>query len=247
MTEAHIPATPRPAATLLLLREAPLEVLMVRRNSRGTFASALVFPGGVLSDEDGADAWRGLIDWSGADGAERDLRIAALRETFEETGILAILDADGAVTTFQPDTANAPFINVVRASGGVLPLDRLVHFAHWITPEKAPKRFDTHFYLLAAPDCDHACSDGAETVALEWRGPRDVLDAEPALPFATRLNLTRLAESDSLAHALEAASARPRFTVLPQFVQREDGAFVCIPAEAGYGITETARTGTLPG
>lgn len=233
--------TPRRAASLLMLRETPLEVLMVRRSSKGSFGSALVFPGGVLATEDEDRAWEDLIEDGDDPQNDRGLRIAALRETFEETGILPIVDRDGILTTFQPEAADRPFMDIVRSSGGRLPLDQLVHFGHWITPEAAPKRFDTHFFLLSAPNCDHARCDGHETVAVEWRTAANVIATETCLPFPTRLNLSRLGESPDIDHALAAAGARERFTVLPKVVKREGGTFVVIPEAAGYGITEEQR------
>jgi len=131
---------------------------------------------------------------------------------------------------------------LVAATGGKLPLGALAHFGHWITPEGPPKRFDTHFFLAEAPAGQEATCDGGETVALEWVTPCDVLaraaDGDLSILFPTRMNLKRLAESETVAEAIAAARARPRFTVMPRPERREGGTAVVIPAEAGYGVTE---------
>jgi 8-oxo-dGTP pyrophosphatase MutT (NUDIX family) len=245
MSEPDHPAIPRLSATVLLVRDDPFEVLMVRRSTRRSdaFSAALVFPGGVVDPEDEARSWIDLAH--GGDDLpdrERALRVAACRETFEEAGILLADDAIGACPA-----AGQTFPAFVQAAGARLRLDRLVHFAHWITPSSAPRRFDTHFYLCRAPDGAEAMCDGSETVALEWVSPRLLLDRAAAktehVVFPTRMNLRRLAESADVDGALAAARARPRFTVEPRTERRGDTLVVVIPAEAGYGVTEDVRPG----
>jgi 8-oxo-dGTP pyrophosphatase MutT (NUDIX family) len=239
------PATLRLAATMLLLRDDPFEVLMVRRSERhgDQFSSALVFPGGVVDPEDRDVAWLDHVE--GAEGLsdeERALRIAGCRETFEEAGILLARDAQGACPVPGAAIGGQSFHALIRALDARLVLDDFAHFAHWITPEMAPRRFDTHFFLCRAPDGAEAVCDGQETVALEWGEPAELLRranaGETHIVFPTRVNLMRLAESRDVASALAAARARPRFTVLPQPVRHESGLTVVIPAEAGYGVTE---------
>ncbi len=235
----------RLAATVLLVRDGPFEVLMVRRNDRGPFASAIVFPGGVVEPADRSDAWRPYLDGAeGLDAEERALRIAAIRETFEETAILLATNAGGGAAPIC-DASERSFLELVREHGLRLQLDALVPFAHWITPTMMSKRFDTHFYLAAAPMDGQAVCDGAETVAVEWTSPQAALAraqaGERSILFPTRLNLGRLAESDDSASALEAARQRPSFAVLPQPQERSDGLAVVIPVEAGYAETEDFR------
>lgn len=241
-TPAPRPVEPRGAATILVLRDDPFEVLMVRRHDSGMFASALVFPGGVIEDADRDPAWLDLVDDGDMfDDDARALRIAAYRETFEETALLLAHEADGnAVPCRSPDVSE--FRTVVAESGGKLRLGALAHFGHWITPVGAPKRFDTHFFLCAAPAGQDAKCDGSETVALEWVVPRDALAraaaGERSILFPTRLNLKRLAESDSVASAIATARNRIPFTVLPRAERRDGGTLVVISSEAGYGETE---------
>jgi 8-oxo-dGTP pyrophosphatase MutT (NUDIX family) len=225
------------AATILLLRDDPLEVLMVRRSKGSHFSSALVFPGGVVDPEDSSQLW--IAHVAGADALpahERALRIAACREAFEEAFVFV---GEGA-----PGDREGDFLERVRDAGASLALDRLHRFAHWITPKMARKRFDTHFYLCAAPaDAAPQC-DGSETVAMEWVRPHEALEraerGEQSFLFPTLMNLKRLSESESVASAIAAAQARPIFTVTPRVERREQGDVIVIPEEAGYGVTEHA-------
>lgn len=233
----------RPAATILLLRDDPFEVLMVRRHAKTFFSSALVFPGGMVDADDRSEEWLPLVEGAETlDEDERALRIAAIRETFEEVSILLarLPDGDCASPCETPTTAH--FRHVVRASGGKLMLGELAHFGHWVTPDDSPRRYDTHFFLAGAPLGQEAVCDGGETVALEWVTPSEALaraDAgERAIMFPTRLNLLRLAESADARAALSTAAQRPPFTVHPRVEVREGGAAVVIPHEAGYGVTE---------
>jgi 8-oxo-dGTP pyrophosphatase MutT (NUDIX family) len=236
------PVAPRLAASLLVVRDDPFEVLMVHRNDRGQFASALVFPGGVVEAADRSEDWLDHLDGADdLDEEERALRIAGVRETFEETAVLLAEGADGLAPP-RDDGSGRAFLDLVRAHELRLKLDTIAPFAHWITPETAPKRFDTHFYVAKAPiGCEAVC-DGAETVRVEWASPREVLArakvGERSILFPTRLNLGRLAESADSASALEAARRRPAYTVTPRPERREGGLAVVIPAAAGYAETE---------
>lgn len=237
-----VPVVPRPAATILVIRDDPFEVLMVRRHSEAYFSSALVFPGGLVDPGDRDPAWLELIEGADAfDEGERALRIAAYRETYEEAAILAARGATGTCPA-PADAAGVPFHDIVRATGGKLDLAGLERFGHWVTPATAPKRFDTHFFLCAAPSGQEAVCDGGETVALEWIAPRDAIAraeaGERSILFPTLSNLRRLVESETVAEAMAAARRRPPFTVHPRAEKREGGMAVVIPAEAGYPVTE---------
>jgi len=238
------PATPRPSATMLILRDDPFEVLMVVRHADQDFSSAMVFPGGLVDLADSDPAW--LPHITGADGLsdlERALRIAAMRETFEETGLFLGRGRDGQWL----DTVEAAgsFLDTVARAGAVLDLGQLVHFGHWITPELALRRYDTHFFLAAAPGGQIACCDGREAVEAVWLEPTVVLQqaqtGQRDLPFPTRLNVRRLAGSDTLADAMAKAAERTVFTVLPHMERRPGGVRVTIPEEAGYDETEEFR------
>lgn len=261
MAETHpAHAAPRLAATLLLIRDDPFDVLMVRRHSRAVFASALVFPGGAVDPGDCDDAWLALV--TGAEGLsarDRAIRIAAARETYEEVALSLAVDPEGIPRRLrggneqtaegdrvrEDEKAPTPsaFRDAVAAADAHLELAELVPFGHWITPEGEPRRFDTHFLIAAAPEGQEAVSDGGETVSLEWVQPAEMVArahaGERAIMFPTLMNLMRLAESDNVADALRAARDRPAFTVHARIEQRGDGSRrIVIPAEAGYAATE---------
>ncbi|MBB5633363.1 8-oxo-dGTP pyrophosphatase MutT (NUDIX family) [Cryobacterium mesophilum] len=235
-TEDSADPVPRSSATVLLLRDDPFEVLLVTRAARGAFASALVFPGGAIDPGDHDPAWRESA--SGFDELaddERALRIGAVREVWEETGILL---ADGPA----PVRDGREFRDAVTAAGARIRLDALTHFGHWITPIAEARRFDTHFFLAAVSPDTVAVPDGAETLVAEWMPPAVALalaqSGERPIIFPTMMNLARLAESGSSVEALAAARARSRFTVQPEIVTEPDGARrITILPEAGYPVT----------
>lgn len=234
------PSIPRTAATVLVLRDDPFEVLMLRRHARATFPSMLVFPGGVVDPGDSEPIWDDLVSGdAGLTAEQRAIRIAGVRETWEESGLL-IAHHGGK---HPGSDASTPFPAVARGAGnGRIAVDELQHFAHWVTPELEPKRFDTRFYLVRAPEDQIARADGGETLEHRWVSPRELLERtgsdEPPLMFPTRLNLLRLAESENSEQAFAAARQRPRFTVRPTVERVTDGIVVSIPAETGYPVTE---------
>jgi 8-oxo-dGTP pyrophosphatase MutT (NUDIX family) len=236
----------RPAATVLLLRDAPaFEVLMVKRHHQIDFAAgALVFPGGKSHGGDEDPRWRDLAtgwDAVGADGAA--LRIAAIREAYEEAGVLLARDAAGAFYVGEAAVEvraavaedRISFMDVVGDLGLKLDLAALTIFARWITPRLMPKRFDTWFYAAHAPDAQLAICDGREAVDAEWIAPAQALDMAAAgarkVIFPTRMNLQLLAESASPADAIARAKTRPLVTVEPWV----EGQGLRIQPDAGYG------------
>jgi 8-oxo-dGTP pyrophosphatase MutT (NUDIX family) len=237
-------AVPRLAATLLLLRDDPFEVLMVRRHAKAVFASALVFPGGAIEPGDYDNSWRQLIDDpDGLNRDERALRIAAIRETWEETGVLAAQRSEGHEDARLAPAQGKSFRDVVEAGGSRLALNLIQPFGHWVTPEQEPRRFDTHFFIARMPSEQLAVSDGAETVDIEWVNPTAAVARTAAgdrsIIFPTLMNLGRLAESDDTSSALASAASRPHFTVRPRILTRADGSrMIVIPDEAGYALTE---------
>jgi 8-oxo-dGTP pyrophosphatase MutT (NUDIX family) len=254
------PKTPRLAATVLLVRDRPggLEVFMVERHHQIDFATgALVFPGGKLDESDADPRWRARCGESLVrDDAARALRVAAIRETFEECGVL-LARARGARALVTPSSAGRPdedFLALVERADLLLACDLLVPFAHWITPAMVPKRFDTHFFLAAAPEDQLALHDGRESVDSLWISPRAALaEAEAGrrtIIYPTLMNLVRLAESLDVAAALERARAQRIVTVQPALARGADGRpALSIPADAGYPALprELARFASVPG
>jgi 8-oxo-dGTP pyrophosphatase MutT (NUDIX family) len=223
--------TARPAATVLLVRDGPdgLQVFMVVRHHKIDFASgALVFPGGKVEDDD--------ISLAGGD-TELASRVAAIRETFEECGVM--LAPPRAADAPTPAAPGAGFRELLDARDWRSALEALTPFAHWITPPILPKRFDTRFYIVAAPPDQAAAHDGGEAVDSVWIEPARALaeaaEGRRTLVLATRLNLELLGQSASAAEAIAAAAARRIVTVEPQANKTESGYRLTIPLEAGYG------------
>lgn len=245
------PVPAQPSATVMLVRDAPrFEVLMVKRHHQIEFASgALVFPGGKLEDSDGDPAWNASV--TGAEGLsdlERALRICAIREAFEESGILLAEDEGDVADPIEVRAAagrddvasgRVGFLAFVARLGMKLDLSAMTPFAHWITPAAMKKRFDTRFYLMAAPPDQVAACDGYETVDAEWITPGEALRlseaGERTILFPTRLNLGLLAASTSTATAMAEAAGRPVRPVEPDIVRENGSVLVSIPADAGYG------------
>lgn len=244
----------RPAATILLVRDQPaFEVLMVKRHHQIDFAAgALVFPGGKTASSDHDPAWADHVQgWADVEADERPLRIAAIREAYEEAGIIFARRTDGSAFEGDERAANAraavergeaSFLELVRDLDLKLDLNALTVFARWITPNMMPKRFDTWFYVAVASDRQLAVCDGHETVDAEWIDPAEAIRlaaaGERTVIFPTRMNLQLLAEASSAADAVDRASARTLVTVEPQIVHREGGGVLKIPIEAGYGDVE---------
>lgn len=261
MTERSASAgVPAPlATTILLLRDgaAGLEVLMVTRHAATVFAGgALVFPGGRVDPDDGApETLARCRPVEGLAPAEMALRVAGIRETFEEAHVLLArvrgetgLITAPALATLEAGLAGSlghpPVFADLLASGAIeLATDRLVPYAHWITPVGRPKRFDTYFFLAEAPSDQQAIYDGHEAVAAAWFTPSTALAEAAAerarLIFVTKVNLMRLGESgDTTAAALAAAKARPVVAICPEVFETPAGWRIRISADSGYGAIE---------
>ena len=255
------PSTTRLAATILMLRDGAegLEVFMVVRHHEIDFAAgALVFPGGKLAagDEDPRVRLR-CTGIAGLAPEQITLRVAAIREAFEECGVLlarargeqrllgpARLAALGPRYRKALDQGDLGIADMLETEDLELACEELVPFAHWITPAFMPKRFDTHFYLAVAPAEQLAVHDGTELVDSLWLRPAHALSQASAgvhtLVPATELNVKKLGFSDSVGAALRATRAQPVITVVPEVVKGPQGMRLVIPAEAGYGVTEFA-------
>ncbi len=227
--------------------------MLVRNRVVDFAAGALVFPGGKNDAQDADPSWDALAPVQATHPA-RPYWVAAMRETFEETGLL--LAHTGAhrqpiepgraaqlTATLQTRVSGGEllFADLIKAEGLRLATDQLVPFAHWVTPETMPKRFDTHFFLAVAPAGQIAVHDGGETVESLWVAPRQAIrDAEAGkrtLVPATTLNLELLAKSDSVADAFTNARARRIVTVMPRVTKADGGVRISIPADAGYDTT----------
>ncbi len=232
-----------PASSILLIRDGVggLEVLMIERAKTMRFApGALVFPGGKVDRADFDHwRWRRFLKHNRKQFRDEAFRIAALRELYEETHIL--LDEKPGHPNLPKGMAFEKLLQVYRPQ---LSASKLEPFAHWVTPETMPKRFDTYFFL--APDDGHLEDfDGEEAVSAHWLSPRKVLsdwesDKVP-LMFPTRLNLMKLARSSTVEAALQATKQQPVVRVLPKLKRDRNGIDLSILREAGYGVTKATE------
>jgi glyoxylase-like metal-dependent hydrolase (beta-lactamase superfamily II)/8-oxo-dGTP pyrophosphatase MutT (NUDIX family) len=228
MTRQH----PRPAATLVLLRDAAQgpEVFMVERSHAADFvAGAYVFPGGAVDDADAhPDMQARVLGLSDAAASRRlglsangvGYWVAAVRECFEEAGILLAADRDGAPIAPERmlalegyrDRLNAGeigFLEFLEREALYLPCDRIAYFAHWITPPARSRRYSTRFFVALAPAGQVGSHDAGETVSHTWIRPAAALErfeqGTLTLVNATRDALSRLADFREARVALEAA------------------------------------------
>lgn len=252
---------PIPAATVLLLRDAPaFEVLMIERHAAIGFAGgALVFPGGRVDPGDRDPAWTdhatGLVD------AIAPAQIAAAREAFEEVGILlarrrgevALIDGAHAAALSplrkQVEKDDARFLAMIREEKLALACDTLRLFAHWVAPPGLHKRFDTLFFAAACPLEQAPLEDGDEATEALWIAPAAALAARDAdtrkIIFPTACNLELLGVSDSIDSAFSFAARRPIRPVQPDVVTRDGVSYLTIPGDLGYPVTEERLDRTL--
>ena len=201
MSRENRSVKPLPAATVTLVRDAPrgLEVLMLQRSHSLKFMPGVyVFPGGALDAADSSPEMQAMCAGLEDEAASRALGVerggiaywvAAIREAFEEAGILLAYDASGNMVSLHGDAAEryrahrsslderrGDFGAIVREEGLRLAVDRLTYFGHWITPVSAPRRYDTRFFLAVAPERQEARHDNYETIAQVWVRPQEALD-----------------------------------------------------------------------
>ena len=239
-----------PAATLVIFRNCPEggppQLLMVQRSKEMRFAGgAAVFPGGRVDDAD-----RELADAHGAhdEDSREELaaRIASVRETLEETGLVVGLHQRPNLEEARAARAHLLEIGtlgpVLEAMNWTLDLDGLVPFARWRPKHKEIRVFDTRFYLanLGTGAVD-LLVDATENTRLFWTGAAEALDhadnGRISVIFPTRRNLERLAQFGSFDEAVAHVDQYPSRMITP-FVTEEDGArWLRIPADAGYPVT----------
>ena len=228
---AHI--VPRPAATLILLRDgdAGPEIFMLKRSPSAAFvANAYVFPGGGLdaADHKALDRVTGLTKADanrrlGVDAGGLAYWVAAVRECFEEAGILIATHESGE--PLDPERANALAVHREAVNAGTLafgellareklaiPAERIAYFSHWVTAPGRPRRFSARFFVARAPQGQHGSHDQGETVASEWVRPHLALErcskGEIELVHPTRISLTEMAAFERADAAFEFARSR---------------------------------------
>jgi 8-oxo-dGTP pyrophosphatase MutT (NUDIX family) len=268
---------PRPAATVILARDRPqgtFEVLMLKRNLNSDFVGgAYVFPGGAVDLDDATDEASTLcigLDDARASvllGVERGglgYWIACLRELFEEAGLLFAQRADGSPLDMADPATTARFVehrrtvndrsrrflDVIKEEGLLLDLDELSYFAHWITPQGSPRRYDTRFFVAAAPPDQVPVHDDIELVANTWVTPGEALERhrrdemELILPTIRNLQaIDRFSSSRDLLDAARRATDVP--TVEPRIVVDGHGFRILLPGDAGFDDPDVGDAGAL--
>ena len=224
------PAPAKPSATIVLLRESSggPEVLLVKRRAGDAFGDNYAFPGGVVDEDESAS--HEYSQGKTADEANTELSVAeggldyysaAIRELFEETGILLARDDSGDWSQGGPnistlrkevDQGTRQWSNFLRDQGLRMASDALHYFAHWETPLSLPKRWSTRFFLAEVPPGQDATHDGSELTDCRWLIAADALslgrDGGMQLPIPTISTLRYLTEFDSVGEVLGWAKNR---------------------------------------
>ena len=259
------PSALRAAATVIVLRDAAdtCELLMLRRHARSGFAADMwVFPGGVVDEADGAlDA----NHWAGIDPAALAARfgltaqqvlahyVAAVRETFEEAGLLLAHRRDGSAPDLSDPlllqlrndladrTKTGNFAAWLAERDLVLDLDALTYLSHWVTPSVEPRRYDTRFFIGQAPADQVAGFDQQETTDQRWVTAADALAASKAgempMIYPTILTLRWLRDHATTQAATQAANEQAKVRrIQPHAELDEDDNFVRIlhPDDPAY-------------
>lgn len=263
--------SPQPSATVMLLREAGgrLEVLMTQRHRNLSFMGGRwVFPGGALHAADGSARTLERIASTSKTHATRignlngemlsveqssALAVAACRETFEEAGVLLAVDAQGrpcsaatmaSLQAVRSQVANSPesFAAVLEREQLWLDIGRLVYWAHWITPSREPRRFDTRFFAIEVDRDQVVTADETETTECRWMdasqaieaaGQGTLLMAPPTLCTLLDLQASH-ARHGSLPRMLTGEVARQVPPILPKMLDAASGDTVVLPWDAHY-------------
>ncbi len=264
--QATPPVTARHASTVLLLRDSDrgVEVFMERRHIQSDFVGgAYVFPGGRVDPEDRVDEalCHGLTDREASARlalGEGGLTfyVAAIRECFEEAGVLLAYDRDGQILDFSDRAVEEHFerlraelnagerslLDIAAAEGLTLATDRISYWAHWITPEGQPRRYDTRFFVTRAPRNQTAAHDDHELTSSAWVTAREALDharrKEWMIIFPTIRNLQKLSRFESADAAIAAVDAQEEFPVMQPRVLMgrtpDEPARAVLPGDEGY-------------
>ncbi|MGQ0525270.1 MAG: NUDIX hydrolase [Betaproteobacteria bacterium] len=260
---------PLPAATVTLVRDAEdgLEVLMLLRNFQSGFMPGMyIFPGGALDPADTTPAACALCSRLDDAAASRLLRlergglaywIAAIREAFEEAGILLACDESGHPVRLHGDEAirrceaereklnagEGDFIAFLQAERLRLAADELVYFGHWITPVGAPRRYDTRFFIARAPAGQEPLHDNVEAIAHAWMRPQAALAAHAHGKFNMRTPTIKTLEAFSQHRSVnELIAAMRALHEIPAMLPRitRDGRRL-LPGEPGYEEAASAE------
>lgn len=260
------PVQPVDASTVILVRHgepvgSPWQCYMVRRHVRSEFAADVyVFPGGKV---DAVDAEPKLLERVDSEprplehGESRErwlaLQVAAIRELFEEAGVLLARAAEGGLVRCQAGggqrfdecrremhEGNITFLDMLTDEDLRLAADRLHSFSRWITPVDLPRRYDTRFFVAEMPHGQVPLHDSRETTDGVWIAPQDALDrsrrGEFPLVFPTEAHLKRMAAYRSIEQMIAETSEADLQPVTPRIVRKGDETSFLLPGDEGYGV-----------
>ena len=258
------PETPRDSATVVLLRDAPagMEVLLLRRHAQASnMAGVYVFPGGKLDEADRTLGSGGLLDQPtatlhtrlaepGTDAATASgLHVAALREAFEESGILFASDALAAQAAMRQSPPPA-FNAWVGERALTLHTRQLLPWTRWITPRMpsvSSKRFDTRFFVAEVPADQVARHDDFETTASAWLQPKRALeqywDRQIELAPPQIMSLAHLSRHASVQSVLQEARQRPPPVIFPESYDEAGERLICYPGDPRHSNAARAMPG----
>jgi 8-oxo-dGTP pyrophosphatase MutT (NUDIX family) len=264
---------PQDAATVMLVRDVDtlpdgtatggIEVFMLRRNLKSDFVGgAYVFPGGKVDPADREHSVELVCHGRTHEDASRRLSlesgglafwVAAVRECFEEAGVLLAYDDAGNVMRLDDPEVKERFerhrtdvysggrrlVDVCAEENLRLTMDEIHYFSHWITPAGQHRRFDTRFFVAAAPAGQHPLHDDGETIASLWISPEEALargrEGGFELIFPTQKSLEKLSTFSCVAELMTYAAARTDIpTVLPKVRIRDGGIEIVVPGDDGY-------------
>ena len=261
-------ASPKPirdASTVIVLRETGggLETFMLCRHGQSGFmGGAHVFPGGKIDAADASSRWNARIDAQATELAARlgepegdaavGLWVGAIRETFEEAGVL-LAGAEGVSRRGIDDARNrleagGAFSEIAEALDLRIASESLTPYARWITPKMESKRYDTRFFIAVLPEGQVATHDGTETTSAVWLRPAAVLDGMHAgqikLAPPTVRTLQWLADYRDATSVIAAAAARRPPLVRPEIVSGEGGWFLALPGDPAHSESERVLPGS---
>ena len=245
---------PEPSATVVLARPGTgePELFMVRRHERSSFGSAYAFPGGTIDEEDSAvhDYCKGVSQRTantrlGVRAGALDYYSAAIRELFEESGVLLAdiesVDENLGRVRDGLNSGTDNWLDFVSRNALELHCDELFYFSHWITPETLPRRYSTRFFIAALPEGQQAEHCGGELTDSCWTTAHDILIAGRAgdveLHFPTIKTLESIARHKTFDALIDWASACADWGVtsmLPVIIERDGRKEVVLPGDKDY-------------
>ena len=251
-TQSHLPATPSPSATLILVRkhEAGIEVYLLRRSAASKFMpGTYVFPGGNMEAEDmDATFWQNHVDLpvdqlaqtlDGERARMLPFAVAAIRETWEEAGLLLATPIKETSDPKQGGSSNTPFTRQIQDNGLGLSISKLGRWHHWITPVLMPRRFDTYFFVAPVEQGQDCRPDNHETVHGTWVNPRKALteNARGTLPLSpptlvTLHQMLPFADLDTL--IAETRSRSWQEPIMPRLWPLDKSALIIEPWDPDY-------------